>query len=93
MGLDAEDIMLVELMMIAMRIQHLEVNIKFDLSTKIMLDIHHGVMKVRENCKEVGFRHYSLLCHLILYQNRFYWDKRLKLQMLDEQGKRLPVQC
>lgn len=90
--LDVESKMPIGLMMMAIRVHNLEVNIEFDFTFEIEKRIHEQLIKLKEGRSPVNFRHYSINCHLILYQNRNKWSQRLNLRMLDNQGNKLSVQ-
>lgn len=73
----------VGMMMIVMMIQHPCSNELYDFSTYIQGKLHEGLLKVRKNQIVVEFNHYSLLGHLILFQNKVEWVPILKINMFD----------
>lgn len=71
--------MLVGFMRMAMIIQHSESNVEFKFASIIKEQIHEGLLQVKEDKAPITFRKYSLLCHLILYQNEMKCTKRMEL--------------
>lgn len=67
--IDVEENMSVGLMRMAIIIQHFESNVEFNFATIIEEKIHKGLLHVKEAKVPIAFKKYSLLCHLILYQN------------------------
>lgn len=64
----------IDFMMLAINIQHPSINELYDFSTVIQDTIHEGLKRVEMKDEKLDFKHYSFLCHLIIFQNRFYWD-------------------
>lgn len=74
-----------------MIIQHLESNVEFYFASVVEEQIHEGLLQVKEAKAPTSFKKYSLLCHLILYQNETKSTRRMKL-CTQENGFRLLVQ-
>lgn len=70
-------------MMMAINIQHPSINELYDFASVIHDRNHEGPMKAKDKDVKLQFIHYSLVCHLILYQNRAYWDPELRIRTND----------
>ena len=67
LGIHDQDKIPIGLMMMAMRIQNPETNIEYDFASYFEKALDDEFSQVIEDRAPITFRHYSLLCHLILY--------------------------
>jgi hypothetical protein len=77
LGLDGDSTVSEEILMIAMNIQHPEVNTDYDYVGYIVEAIHDGLVETQSDNPKPTFKHYSHLMYMILYYNRASMDKEL----------------
>lgn len=59
----------VDYMIMAIKIQHADTNELYGFADINQEQLHEGLIKARNLKEGLKFKHYSLLCHLILHQN------------------------
>lgn len=80
-------------MVMSINIQHPSINELYDFASAIHERIHEGLVRAENKDTKLEFFHYSLVCHLILYQNRAYWGLELRIKTNDPYtGLPWPVQ-
>lgn len=76
--------MLVDLMYMSMRIHNPNINLEFDIANEHEIVLHN--QPIYWNTSRT-FKNYSLVCHLILSQNRNVFRDTMKLTTMDGQEK------
>lgn len=73
----------IDFMMLVKSIQHHSINELYDFATIIQDKFHEGLINAKNEIERLEFKNYSLLCHLIFYQNMAYWGNEIRIRVND----------
>lgn len=75
------------MMMLAVDIQHCDINRSFDYVACIAKEMYKQLIDLKDPKDSLYFKWYSLLMHMILYSGSNIWTRPLNLKTHDEEGK------
>lgn len=67
----------IEYMMMVSKIQHSKTNELYGFSTLLQEMLHESLIEAKNKKEDLKFKHYSLIFHLIPFQNKKVWDETL----------------
>lgn len=77
----------IDFIVIEMKIQHLETTELYDFVSYLEDKLHDGLLEASDQKENLKFKHYSLICHMIIFQNRMDWDDALQINKFDPRRK------
>lgn len=77
----------IDFMVMAMKIWHLETSDLYDFVSYLEDDLYEDLLWAKNLKENLKLKNYSLICYMILFQNRTYWDDALQIKKFDPRIK------